>query len=329
MQIERRALYNLLRMNWLQDPFIEAEPWQIEDYREMSYKAIFDRLKEKNVNLDRPSFLALAENHDTPEDLTDELLDNMYLDIEIQDQIYLLVFELWRRLITEKPCLSIFCDELDHQIHLYDTSTSQNTEAIQDVLANFQVVLDENADQGVNPRQVFISISAGCANDIESFLYDFIAQQIDNRNDSYAAELLDGFYNYMTDEKWFDFLRARLQASTDIAGSNQLIRQIVQNTSKEPDLEFNLEILSFLVQGGEKEIFVNLVKKTIALIIVEEDLQDLLLICADFYHCLDYDHEELAIQKILKERSNNKPEETIDRKDPHFAELLKVMRDEG
>ena len=33
MQIERRALYNLMRMNWQIDPSLPAEPWQVEDYR--------------------------------------------------------------------------------------------------------------------------------------------------------------------------------------------------------------------------------------------------------------------------------------------------------
>ena len=53
MELERRALYNSLRMNWLIDPTIQADAWQVEDYRLMSYKAIFDRLKEKGVHLDR------------------------------------------------------------------------------------------------------------------------------------------------------------------------------------------------------------------------------------------------------------------------------------
>lgn len=324
MQIERRALYNLLRMNWLQDPSMEVEPWQIEDYREMSFKALFDRLKDKNIRLDRSNFLSLAESYDTPEDLSEEFLDDA--DPTTQDQIYLLIFELWRRLITEKPSLSIFCDELDHQIHLYDSSPNPNTEAIQDIIANFQVILDENADQGGNPQEIFTSICAGCANDIDSFLYDFIAEQIDNHNDSYAMELLDGFSKYVTDAKWFEFLRARLMASTDLEGANRYLRQILQNYSQADDLEFNLEVLSFLVAGGEQELFVNLAKKTANLVAEEDDFQDLLLICADYYHRLDEDHKEQAIQEILKERSKTKQlNDPISPQDAHFALLDQII----
>src|SRR5438128_2674617 len=116
MQIERRALYNSLRLNWLQDPAISVEPWQVEDYRSFSIEKIFEQLKQKNIHLNKASFVALAENADTPEDLTDDLLADSDLDAAAQDYIYLHIFELWRTLIPEKTCLSIFCDELDHQI---------------------------------------------------------------------------------------------------------------------------------------------------------------------------------------------------------------------
>jgi hypothetical protein len=67
MQIERRALYNSLRMNWVMDPTLEVEPWQVEDYRSLPIDTIFERIEEKNIPLDKETFLALAENVDTPE----------------------------------------------------------------------------------------------------------------------------------------------------------------------------------------------------------------------------------------------------------------------
>ena len=41
-------------------------------------------------------------------------------------------------------------------------------------------------DEGLPPEQAFQLISPYCANDIETFLYDFIAEQIDEDNESYA-----------------------------------------------------------------------------------------------------------------------------------------------
>lgn len=325
MQIERRALYNSLRMNWLHDSALKVEPWQVEDYRSLRLDTLFDKLKQKEIFLDRISLLALAENVDTPEELTDDLLADYELDAASQDQVYLVIFELWRRLIPEKPALSIFCDELDHQIHLYDKGESQNPEAIQDALANLQVILDENTDVGVSPLEVFESVGAGCANDVESFLYDFIAEQIDHNNYSYAAELLDGFRNYVRDTRWFEFLNTRLVAVSDPEQANLLIRKLVREAAKEPDLEFNLEILAFMVQAGEHDIFVNLVKQTLGLLELEEDFHDLLNTCADYYRRLDHDHEEHAIHLILNSRSKIPLEGILAPNDPHISQLVKIL----
>lgn len=325
MQIDRRALYNSLRQNWVMDPSLAVKAWQVEDYRALHLDILFERLAEENIHLEKESFLAFAEHVDSPEDLTDDLIADLNLDRETQDKIYLLIFELWRRLLPEKPCLSVFCDELDHQIHLYDLGSTENAEAIQDAIANLQVILDENTDSGADAVEVFECVKAACANDIESFLYDFIALQIDNQNTPYASELLDGFSNYVSDVKWFDFLRARVVSSSDPELSQQLISKLVHAASKNPDLEFNLEMLTFMIQGGDKATFNKLVKLTTDLLEIEDDFKDLLTISADFYRCLDNDHVEHFIQNIISKRSNLGAQQPFNPKDPHLSEFFKLL----
>ena len=58
-------------------------------------------------------------------------------------------------------------------------------------------------------------------------------------------------------------------------------------------------MLAFLVQGGDEKIFIGVVRQTIPLLQSEEDFQDLLTICADFYHLLDHEMIEKKIQNIL------------------------------
>lgn len=325
MQINRRALYNSLRMNWVFDPSLEVEPWQVEDYRSLPLDAIFEKLEEKDIHLDRSSFIAFADNFDTPEDLTDDFLTHTPADSHNQDQVYLLIFELWRRLLPEKTCLSVFCDELDQQIHLYDSGHSINAEGIQDALANLQVILDENIDEGADPVEAFKCVEEGCANDIESFLYDFITEQIENRNLSYAAELLDGFSDSVRDVKWFDFLRARVVSETDPEEADLIVRRLIKESAVAPNLEFNLELLSFLVRGGDKAAFDQLAKQSIQLIKFEEDFQDLLSISADFYHCLDHDPIEQKLQIILQRRLAIPLRSAFDSKDPQLAEFIKII----
>jgi len=247
--------------------------------------------------------MALAEDYDSPEDLTEDLVEETMEDIDTQDQVYRLVFELWRRLETDKPCLSIFCDELDHQIHLYEHGHTESAEELQDVIANLQVILDENTDQGADPIDVLQSINEGCAKDIESFLFDFISEQIENNNASYAMELLDSFSDYIEDLKWFELLRLRVMITSDPEGATLLIEQLIDEAITEYDLEYNLALLSEMIHEGEETSFFKLVKTSLPLLETEEDLRDILLICADLFNCLDQDQEEARIQHLIEART--------------------------
>lgn len=326
MQIERRALYNLMRMNWLLDPSLPAEPWQVEDYRSLPLKSLFERLSLHDISLEKESFAAYADQVDSPEELLELFLADINVDIATQDKIYLLIFELWRRIVTDRPCLSIFCDELDHQIYLYDHKSSENNiESLQDIVASLQTILDENTDNGVDAAEVFASICSGCANDIESFLYDYTSDQLDHNNEAYAGDLIDGFINYVKDVKWFDFLRVRLTEMQNHSDSQKFLNQLLEHYSNDKDLEFNMELLSFMVQHVSKEQFSKLVKKTIPLLTNEEDFQDLVSLCVDFYHFLDHEEKERNLQKILSKRSKRSLDEPITAKDSAVSELLSIL----
>jgi hypothetical protein len=324
--MERRALYNLLRMNWLRDPSTAVEPWQVDDYRALPVEILFNRLSKFEIFLDRTSFLALAENMDSPEELADHLTADRDDDMTIQDQVYLITFELWRKFEPEKLCLSIFCDELDYQIDLYDKDQIENIEVLQDTLAKLGVVLDENTDQGATPQEVFETICSGCGNDIENFLYDFISDQIENKNESYANELLEDFIPYVRDTKWFELLKGRVAASSDIGQANLIIAELIQDKSNDPDLEFNLEALASLVKGGDKSLFLGVVTQTIPLLQTEGDFQDLLAICADYLHFLDQDRSEQIIHTIIRQRAKYDPERPFDHKHPHVNDFINALR---
>lgn len=323
--MDRRTLYNLLRMNWQCDSSLPAEPWQVADYRSQSMETLFEILDHYQLALDKVSFQALANDIDTPEELTDNLLGELNLDVETYDRIYLVIFELWRRLVPEKMSLSIFCDELDHQIILYDENHTENREALQDIIANLAVVLDENTDHGENPREVFESISFCCANDLENFLYDFIAEQLDNGNDSYASELLEDFSPYIKETKWFDFLTIRLIAFTNISRANHMLHKLLLD-HPEADLEFNLEILNFLVQGGDKVLFAAVVTQTLPLLTIEEEFQEVLSIIADYFHRLDDEKKESIIQEILKQRTHILPNQPLDLPSSQMSDLLSFLK---
>lgn len=325
MEMNRKALYNTLRMNWINEPTTEIEPWQVEDYRSMPIDELFERLENREIRLDKSSFVAFADTMDSPEDMADTVVGEDIDDVKLYDQVYLVIFELWRRLLPEKPSLSIFCDELDHQIYLFDRNETQKLEDIEDALANLQVILDENTDEGADPHEAFNCVSQFCANDIETFLHDFISDQIDNDNTAYAGELLDGFESYIQEHRWFEFLRARIAATTDPTEAINIVKRLIGDKKAEPDIEFNFEALNFLITYGDRETFEFLVIKTAELIEVEEDFQSLLSICMDFYHRLDREAIERPLQAILQAREKNDLAKPFNAKDPHFLELLKIL----
>lgn len=322
--MERRALYNSLRMNWLVDPSTPIEPWQAEDYRASSMDELFKKLHDFNIQIDKASFIALAEDCSTPEELAD--LVEKSDDREEADKIYLILFELWRRLIPEKQSLSIFCDELDHQIYLYDTGKSGTVEGVEDALANLKMILDENYENSegeAEPQELLTLVINGCANDIESFLYDFIVTQIEHQNEPYALELLDNFMPYVHDIKRFQFLKAEALFSTDREASIQIVEKLVKD--KDKDLEFSLELLNFLAKVGDEKLFKPLAKQTVPLLRVEEDFLDFSNICSDFFHYSDHDEKEIQIQAILKENEGKLLDGPISSSDPRIKGLLKIL----
>jgi hypothetical protein len=325
MHFERKALYNLARMNWLNSPDMQVEAWKVDNYREWATEKLLQHLQQLDISLDEQKFLLYANECPTPEEMTDCLMRGEGGDPEAEDRIYLLVFELWRRLLPEKPSLSIFCDELDHAISAYDADPLQYSETAQDILANLQNVLDENADEGGEPVEVFKTITAHCANDIVSFLCDFIAEQLDDENITYAEELVEGFSPYLRDWRWFEFLQIRLWAVSDIDRANRELQNFINENEAQLDFVLILEILHFLAQTGDRKLFILVVKKALSKLGVEEDFQDLLEVCAHYYRGLDMDAKETATEQLLDSRRQKNMETEFNRQDPAVQELLQIL----
>lgn len=324
MQLHTKALYNLLRYNCLEDPSIYCEKWQVEDLRLVDTEELFQRLRDFGIALDKRHFILYGMDCDDPEELSECLIVDKKSTVK-QDQIYLVIFELWRRLLPENPSLSIFCDELDYRIYLYDKDKFDSNELIEDAVANFLDILDENIDEGKDPKEVFISISKYCAHDLESFLYDYIADRIDEGNDTYATDLLENFYQFLTNWRWFDFLRVRIVAKTDLVIANDIIKKIIADEKERPDIDLSLEILKFMVQEGYPELFVELARLTLHNISVEVDFIELLETISEFYKRLDEDEKDKAIQKIKSKRSKIDSQAHVNKNDKDLASVDSIL----
>lgn len=323
--LERHALYNLIRMNWLNDPQLKVEPWQVEDYRALSLDTLFERLRQFNIHLDRLHFIGYAEDYDAPEEFTESIIGDQKLEARQEDQIYLLIFELWRRLMASRPSLSILCNELDYQIYLHDTEQKTQSSQLQNALANFVLALNENVDQGLSAKEAFEMITPFFANDVESFLYDHIFELIEG-NELYAQELFDNFAPYMEENKWFELLYIRLIEQANPKLSDKLLRHLMEDYLDQKDVSFNLDLIAFLIDAGKNSDFKSLTLSTLSILELEDDLQDLIMLCIDFYHRLDKEKQENELKLLLKKRSKQPLDRSIQSNDPDLAWLEKFLK---
>lgn len=325
--MERRALYHSLRVNWQLDPMAGIEPWQVEDYRKIPVDELFARLASIGVPVEYAQFLALADSEESPEDFAETLLPDNVQDQETADQMYLIIFELWRRLFSERQTLSIFCDEWDHQIDLYEAGHLDSMEGLGDVLNQFSSILEETKEQGDDPKALYASIMQGCAHDVEAFLYDFSLAQIQEQNIPYAEEIVENFMPYVKDKHWFKLLNLQILAKTDPAEAERLTPVLVKECQAEQNLEFNLEFLAFLAtQIQEEKPFIQLVKVIIPELSTEEDFWDLLSSAEDYFHYKDAESKEEWVKSLRARRFKNDPDLRFSVQDSDLQELLKLFK---
>ncbi len=275
MHLQGKAIFNLLRKNWIEDPALQVKPWQVEDYRILPTEELHKRLKRLGVMITKENFASYAEECGTPEDLTDCLwLDEE--DEEGYDEAYLNIFEIWRRDFSENPSLSIFCDELDVRIDLYDL------EDIEPLLTTLEDLLDEQVDKGLTPKEAFAFISSYLSNDLEIFLYEYIAEQIDLGNTLEASEFLNGIYDYVKGNPLFAILRARDLLLTDEDAAYSLLMKILEDL-KEEELGALFEILDLFVDGRNPSLFLNAALQATYFIHTKEDFEEFQSIIVNFY----------------------------------------------
>lgn len=323
--LERRALYHLLRQHWLSGVTMDIEPWQVENYRDLPSADLFNRLNDFGIQLDKKAFTGHADECDSPEDLTEALIGDMTLNAKDEDRLYLIVFELWRRLMTEKPSPSIYCDELDFQIFLRDSEQDVDPIPLQSALSNFLEVLQTHVDAEMDPKEAFTRLSSYCANDIETFLYDFISDQIDQDNDLYAHELIDAFTPYVDDEKWLKLLRAQLLNRSNTKTAQHLFSELIEEYREENDFEFNLTLLEFISQKGNDPLFLPLAAYLRHMLEREEDFQDLLFICEEYATHSQNSQQAKVIHSILESRSKRNLESVFNQSDPDLALLSTTL----
>ena len=321
-QLYPKAYFNWVLLKWEHDSSFQIEPWQVEDYRELSIQTLFSRLASLGLSLTEENFLMMADAYSSPEEFTHTIC----ADKENEMPVYLILFELWRRLLPEKISLSLFCDELDNRIRLYLKDSSQD-HGISNALQRLEEILEDSTDLGEGPRAIFATLSRHIAHDLEGFLFDYISDQIDARTDLDAAELIRVFYPYIADVLCFDFLKARLLILMEPHEGNLAFKKLLEQLTANPDLDLLLEVAAFLIHHGDPQLFQKAAKLCLNRVQTEEDFQELLAIVADYCHFVEKDQIEEQIQAAFAKRMDLSPLAAVKASD-HDVIFLKTLLDD-
>lgn len=324
MEFKGRALFNVLRINYRDGLLHDVQPWQVEDYRNLDEETLFHRLAFLDVHLDTMSLALYIEECDTPEELAECLLDESH-SMEMRQQIYLLIFELWRRFGTEKQSISIFCDELDHIIEAYEDGEEDSREKLFQTLEALEDILDESVDLGTDPKQAFQEIKSYLCHDLEAFLYEFISGLIDKGHETYPSELIDAFNSYFSNTLWLDLLRIRLVALVDLTETLPMLERLLEEIEETPDFQLYLEVLKFLTYVGDSKQFHYVFEQAITLLRTEEDLDELLDVAMNYFHCMEKPEEEKEVKMLIEERGDLPPMKKVDTNSEAYHKLIKLV----
>jgi len=306
-----RALFNLLQIRYKNQPLPSSvEPWQMEDYEKIPLKELFASLKKLKLPLNEQTFLEGAQDKENPEVLLQYFAGDF--DVKSKLQIYLIVFELWKRLLPTLRPISILCDALDHEITKLRELETADSEHLQDLLLAMQDLFDQAVDDGYIPEKVFVMVNSYLAHNLESVLYGYIKHQFDAQNDTEASEWIDGFYRYIPSKLSFDFLKFRLLFTHDMHDAIKLIDPLIDRILEANARRVALDLLEFLSQYGSADLFMNTFKKMVSLIQTEKDFIDMLNIAGDFYQGLDKEFEESQIRELVASRKDIEPSRKIE-----------------
>lgn len=325
MDFQGRAFYNLLRFNSMEDPAMRNyEKWQIEDYRSLTDQELFQRLKKLGLAIDLESFMEISLNFDTPE-LLSEYLTPDEAEVETIDKIYLPLFELWRRYKKDCRSLSIFADELDLWMQVYDGQKEDIDDIIHAYLFELENFLDEAADAGKDPKEVFAFISSYFAHDIENFVYDFVYDLVEKESLMAASEIIDAFIPYVKREIWFEFLRLKMFAKQDVEQFSSLAHRFAEKVIEIKDLELLMEVLDLMIDHSLIDLFFEFFKQGLALIMTSHQLKEMAYVLKDFYDSIEDHRKSQLVQNYLLIISKKDNSKKLIKNDPLIEELAKLL----
>lgn len=297
MLFSGRAYYNLLWLERLRGNTIPAHKWEFLDYRELDFATLFSMLHEFNIFFDADTFESLSEDADSPEEFIER--------VEIEDKddkrkIYLIVFELWRRLIEDKESVSIFCDELDRIVAAYETE--KDDEQLLYILYKVLEILERNTQLDEPPEAIFQKLSLYIAHDLENVIYTYIDSKLNSESEDSCIDLIDDFMPYVKEKRALKFLKLKSVPNAFHEEKEKLTIYIVSSLQEKVNVPLSISILFYLIEINNIELFSELFSFLIHYISEEKPLVSLLDVLVAYHRKRGEVEKQQQVYQFLQKR---------------------------
>ncbi len=318
MLFSGRAYYNLLWLSKLRGHHFFSENWEATDYRTLPTDSLFAELESVDIFFDSDSFILFSKNVDSPEELS-ELLQQE--EGKVKRKTYLVVFELWRRLMPDRRSISIFCDELDRQIAIYKAGSEQDT--LFTIFNEILEILDRNSASEQSPKQVFASLCLYIAHDLENVIYTYIKTNIEREDKEPYVGLIDYFLPYVREKRALQFLKLKTLSNAFDREKQRLIGYLLSSLQESINVSISIPLLLLLVEENQKELFLDHFSFLVENIMEEDKLGELLDTLLIYHQRIGQKSKQELIKQLQKSffTTNSSGKETGEAKQKILALL--------
>lgn len=293
--LRSRLKYNQLRMRALEED-VDAPRWMLEDYRKLSWRRLQQDLQALGVVNDLGILKASCESVESFEQWYAVLIQQGNFSTTDQEHLWLVAFEVWRRFYPEQQSFETLCDDIDDMIFRYETGSIRD-EQVQDLLHRIVELIEQQSRSKRAAKQMFAALDASCAHGLELFIYDYIDDQIHAQASSCAIDLLDHFQDLVQEDRWLQFLRARLAPGPEVFSAFMHLLSQFDQDRHSSDIELAFEILAYLCECNLSNIFAKYCAWLMRQKLDKEEEEDLCDLIDEYLH----NHkEDKFLPKMLK-----------------------------
>ena len=288
--LETKALYNSLRMLGTGMNFSAEDSWKVEEFRQFELNALFDGLRVMGIVLNKPLFYQWSAHCETPEELLDFLfleegLEEQSLEDEMKDHLYLLLFELWRRLIPEKRSLSLVADEIDHVIFAFDSGKEVRDEEIENAIEEWVRLLNRLQDEGHSAKEALQAMEPYFAHNVPEFIVDFLLDVTDRGDNERFLPLFEKTRIFLTSlPLWVKVIDLKFCLRDDLTLLNKKLGELVAHvlTTQGVESEIIFCLCDIALELDRGELFIRLLERVLPDLQEREEIDIVIDLLADF-----------------------------------------------